>query len=327
MKKIGKAKIYHSVEELQNRGDHNPLVATLGLFDGVHLGHQHLINAMLSMAKDLGAESLIITLDRHPTTVLSPNDQPPLKISSLRDRLRLLSETGADHILVLPFTKELSKQPPTKFIAPIVDAGLIGMMLGYDNRFGKRMLDETVDSFDQDLEDIGLTIRRVSTYEDGGIPVSSSRIRYCLAQKNFTQIEQLLGRPFSLSGRVTGGRQIGRTISYPTANIVPEDPNVILPEVGVYISEVIIDEKVYTGMSYYGSTPTVSNSGIIQNRIEVFVFDFDGYLYDKDLTISFRKFIRSDEKFDSLEELQKQLESDERLSREFFKHNPILLKI
>ncbi|MDN4753513.1 riboflavin biosynthesis protein RibF [Porphyromonadaceae bacterium W3.11] len=327
MNKIGKAKIYHSVEELQSRDNQKPLVATLGLFDGVHLGHQHLINAMQMMAKDLGAESLIITLDRHPTTVLSPNDQPPLKISSLRERLRLLSNTGADHILVLPFTKDLSKQPPTKFIAPILDAGMIGMMLGYDNRFGKKMLGETVESFDHDLESIGLTIRRVSTYEDGGIPVSSSRIRYCLAQKNFTQIEQLLGRPYSLSGRVTGGRQIGRTINYPTANIVPEDPNVILPEVGVYISEVIIDNKIYTGMSYYGSTPTVSNGGIIQHRIEVFVFDFEGYLYDKELTISFRKFIRPDEKFASLEELQKQLEADEKVSREFFVNHPILLKI
>lgn len=327
MNMTSKANIYHSVEELKERAIKNHLVATLGLFDGVHLGHQHLINATKEMAKEMGAESLIITLDRHPATVLFPEQQPPLKIATLSDRIKYISNTGVDHILVLPFTEDLSKLTPVKFISPIIEAGLKGMMLGYDNRFGKKLVGETLESFDQGLEEIGLTIRRVSTFEFGGLPVSSSRIRYCLAQKNFSQLEQLLGRPFSITGRVTGGRQIGRTIEFPTANVVPNDPNLVLPEVGVYVSEVAFDQKIYTGMSYYGSTPTITSEGLVHYRIEVFIFDFHGDLYDKELTVSFRHFIRSDERFSGLEELQQQLVLDEKVARDFFQKNPILLEI
>lgn len=319
-------KIYYSIKEFQQRSNPRPIVATLGLFDGVHLGHQHLINQAKLMADEFHAESLVVTLDKHPITVLRPDEQPPLKLAPLEDKLKYISQLGVDHILVLPFTIELSQLLPIPFISPIVESGLVGMMLGYDNRFGKKIVGETIESFDRDLRELGLEIRRVTTFEAGGIPVSSSRIRFCLAQKNFIQVEELLGRAFSIKGKVTGGQQIGRTIEFPTANIIPYDEHVILPEVGVYVSEVLIDGELYTGMSYYGPRPTITNEGVVHNRIEVYVFDFNGNLYDKELVVSFRHFIREDIRFDTLEQLKHQLEEDERVSREFFKTHSILLK-
>lgn len=319
--------IYHSIEEFQNRCSGKSFVATLGLFDGVHLGHRHLIASMCEMAKEFEAESLVITLDRHPLVVLRPDAQPPLKLTTLKDRIRYLADTGVDHVLVLPFGKETSLLSAREFVAPVMKLGLKGMMLGYDNRFGKKNEGETLESFDRELEELGLKIRRVATLEYGGLPVSSSRIRHCLAQKNFAQLEELLGRPYSLTGRVQGGRQIGRTIEYPTANIAPEDPQVVLPESGVYISEVVLDGVVYMGMSYYGSTPTITSDGVIRQTVEVFLFDFHGDLYGKELEISFREFIRPDEKFPSLEALRLQLRKDEERSREFFRSHPIGLKV
>lgn len=320
-----KAHIYYSIKEFQERTNPRNIVATLGLFDGVHLGHQHLIKQTMMMAEELHAESLIITLDKHPITVLRPDEQPPLKLAPLEEKLRYISQLGVHHILVLPFTLELSRLLPIPFISPIVESGLIGMMLGYDNRFGRKMVGETIESFDNDLKELGLEIRRVSTFELGGIPVSSSRIRFCLAQKNFTQLEELLGRAFSITGKVVGGLQIGRKINFPTANVLPNDEHVILPEIGVYVSEILIDGELYTGMSYYGPRPTIISGEVIHNRIEVYVFDFNGNLYDKELTVSFRHFIREDIKFDDLEQLKRQLEEDERVSREFFSNHLILL--
>lgn len=326
MESIGSTTIYHSLEELKGRDSTEPLVATLGLFDGVHLGHQHLIEAMMEMARRKSAKSLIITLDQHPLRVLVPESQPPLQLASLHDRLRYLARTGADNIVVLPFTKELSQRTPQQFISPFIECGVKGMMLGYDNRFGRKLPGETLEHFDADLQALGLDIERVTTFEYGGLPISSSRIRSCLANKNFSQLESLLGRPYSLTGVVQGGRKLGRTISYPTANIIPSDPMVVLPEVGVYVSEVRIGEETHPSMAYYGSTPTVTGSDKVEYRIEAFIFDYARELYGIEVEVAFREFIRPDHRFPSLEALRQQLQQDEVVARRFFSTHSLELR-
>lgn len=315
-------KLYHSIDELP-RG--KKLVATLGLFDGVHLGHQLLARATCKMARELGAESLVVTMGEHPMTVLRPDEPLPRTLLSLDQKRTQLERLGIDHLLVLPFTLELSQLSAEEFVRPLMGAGVVGMMLGYDNRFGRRVEGERRESFDARLEALGLEIRRVEPLEIDGDTVSSSRIRALIAEADFAAAERLLGRPYSIIGKVQEGRQIGRTIGYPTANIVPYDDKVTLPEVGVYISEVRKGTEVYPSMSYYGSTPTITPNGQVIYRIEAYLFGFDGDLYHEELEIAFRHFLRPDQKFDGLEALQAQLKRDATATQDFFRTHPLAL--
>lgn len=303
------------------------LVATLGLFDGVHLGHQHLIRAMQEMAKAYDAESLVVTLDRHPLEVLKPELPRPRTLSSSAQKETLIAALGVDHLLVLPFTSQLAARSATQFVAPLQQAGLIGMMLGYDNRFGRKEPQLTRDAFDQRLREVGLQIERVNPFVLEGETVSSSRIRAAIARNDLSTAEHLLGRPFSITGRVHDGRQIGRSIGFPTANVIPYDSHLTLPAEGVYISEVRVGDKVYPAMSYYGSTPTITPGGEVINRIEAYLLDYSQDLYGQELEVAFRQFIRSDERFESLAKLQEQLHRDEQTTRDFFRHHPLALSL
>ena len=315
-------KLYHSIDELPQG---NKLVATLGLFDGVHLGHQHLVRATREMAREFGAESLVITMAEHPLSVLRPDAPQPRTLISLHQKIDQLKRLGIDHLLVLPFTRELSQLSAEEFIRPLISAGLEGMMLGYDNRFGKRIEGEVREGFDARLEALGLTIRRVEPFMVEGETVSSSRIRALIANANFEEAERLFGRPYSIVGMVQTGRQIGRTIGYPTANIVPHDDKVTLPEVGVYISEVKRGNQVFPAMSYYGSTPTITPNGAVLYRIEAYLFGFKGDLYEEELEIAFRRFLRPDQKFEGLEALEAQLKRDAESTLDFFSTHPLAL--
>lgn len=321
------SKVYHTIEELKTGAEGRPLVATLGLFDGVHLGHQHLIEACKDMAQSLGADSLVITMDSHPLATLRPELPIPRTLTSLRQKIVHLQHTGVDHIIVLPFTEELASHSATSFIAPFVSLGLRGMMLGYDNRFGRHDKAESLQDFDRSLATLGLEIHRVAPYLIEGEVVSSSRIRDLIGAMDFPSAQRLLGRPYSIVGRVGSGRKIGRTINFPTANIIPNDNQVTLPEVGVYISEVRLGTDLYPSMSYYGSTPTITPGGEVRQRIEAYLFGFRGDLYDQELEVGFRKYLRPDIRFEGLHQLKQQLERDAAASLMFFQDQPLTLKI
>ncbi|MDO5017243.1 MAG: riboflavin biosynthesis protein RibF [Porphyromonas sp.] len=321
-------KIYRSIAELKQ----SPLpagkriIATLGLFDGVHLGHRHLIGACCAMAREMDAESMVITLDRHPLDVLRPDLPRPHTLCSLRQKVELIRRVGADHLLILPFDKALAGKSLTEFLQPIVESGLAGMMLGYDNRFGNDGSQYSQEEFDRRLRALGLEVRRVEPLESDGAAVSSSRIRALIAQNDLEATERLLGRPYSILGRVKSGRRIGRTLGFPTANIVPEDPRVTLPQEGVYITEVRLRDRVYPSMSYYGSTPTITPDGVPINRIEAYLFDFEGDLYGEELEVGFRKFVRGDQQFENLDALTRQLEKDAQTTVDFFKSHDLMMK-
>lgn len=317
-------KIYHHIEEM--KASAKPIVATIGLFDGLHKGHQHLIKATQEMAHRLSAESLVVTMDKHPLALLRPDLPRPHTLYSMDQKERLIAQLGVDHLLILPFTKELAALSATQFAQPLIERGVIGMKLGYDNRFGRKETpDLTTPQFDERLTQLGLQIERVTPFQMGDAVVSSSRIREAIAHNDLSTAEALLGRPFSITGRVKAGRQIGRTIGFPTANLIPYDPSLTLPEEGVYISEVRLEDRIYPAMSYYGSTPTITPEGIPLNRIEAYLLNFQGDLYDKEIEVAFRAFIRADQKFASLQELQAQLQKDLSTTRTFFSHHPYTL--
>ncbi len=315
-------KLYHSIDELPKG---KRLIATLGLFDGVHLGHQHLVKSTIRMARELDAESLVVTFTEHPLSILRPELPLPRTLISPDQKVAQLNRLGVDHLLILPFTLELSQLSAEDFVRPLIATGLLAMMLGYDNRFGRRIEGEETEAFNARLEALGLTIRRIKPLIIDGDTVSSSRIRALIAKADFAEAEKLLGRPYSIVGQVREGRQIGRTIGYPTANIVPYDDGVALPEVGVYISEVKKGNQIYPAMSYYGSTPTITPNGHILYRIEAYLFGFEGDLYEEELEIAFRHFLRPDQKFDGLEALRVQLKRDAEATQQFFKTHPLAL--
>lgn len=319
--------VFYSISAMQEAiGPNEKIVATMGFFDGVHLGHRSLITATKDMASRLGAKSMIITLDQHPIAVLFPERPHPLLLSSQKRKTQLLLATQPDYILVLPFSIEMSQLTSTEFISPIMEKGLVGMMLGYDNRFGKRTEGETLEMFDDNLRALGLEVNRISEFRVGDALVSSSAIRTCLTERNFAKLEALLGRPYSFLGIVREGRQIGRTINYPTANIEPYDRHLTMPPVGIYVAEVRVRDRVYPAMAYYGNSPTVSG-GSEPCRLEAFLFGYSGNLYHEEVEVALRSYLREDIKFDSLDDLAIQLKKDEEATIAYYSTHKTTLKV
>lgn len=320
-------KIVSTLDELKNELHGSPFIATIGFFDGVHMGHRALIRALKKEAEDKGIPSVVLALDR--TWAEAVGDTGLRKntlLCSLRKKINLLAEQPGDIVFLVPFTKELALQDMDSFILPLIAIGLRGMVLGYDSRFGRREHDLETGDFDERLRALadGLIVKRISPVIIDGAPVSSSRIRECVLNGDFPRAEELLGRTFSLIGEVESGRQIGRKINYPTANIVPIEKGIILPRSGVFVSEVRVEDQVYPSMSYYGTSPTITGENGPM-RIEAFLFGFNDNLYGRQAEIAFRSRLRDDRVFASLEELRLQLSKDEEATQDFFRQHRMLL--
>ena len=317
-------KILTSLSLLSSALCGEPFLATMGFFDGVHLGHQALLNELREDALRKGMKSVILALDRPYAVAARPDLPHPKLLSSLSKKVSLLSEQPCDLLFLIPFTNEVAALDMEAFVRPLMEIGMKGMTLGYDNRFGRKEYALPLTDFDERLRNLGLDVRRIRQYRADGIPVSSSEIRERVQGGDFEGARLLLGRPFSLIGEVESGRKIGRTIDYPTANIVPIEPDIVLPRPGIFVSEVRVEDQVYPSMSYYGSSPTVAGwQGPL--RIEAYLFGFHDNLYGKRAEIAFRHRIRGDRQFDSLKELKERLAQDEQFTKEYFRNHPLLL--
>lgn len=305
-----------SLRELSVALEGRPFVATVGSFDGVHLGHRAVIERTVREAAEEGLASVVITFDGHPSEVLR-RSAPPL-ITGTTEKIRYLAPLGADAILLLPFTQELAALSMSDFIGSLREIGLRRMVLGYDSRFGSDTAGIPFDLFDKKMASLGVPVERVAPVSPGGMEISSSRIRTLLAEGRIPEAETLLGHPYSLYGYVAEGRQIGRQMGFPTANIVPEGAAPLIPRDAVLAAEVLLDGVTYPAMAYYGTAPTISADDR-DYRIEAFLLDFSGDLYGDRVEISFLLYLRGDKRFDSLEELRAQLLEDEEVTRDFFR--------
>lgn len=319
------AKVLYGIEELRGalpKG--TALVATVGFFDGMHRGHQALIQRTHQVALARSASSLIITLAEHPATVLAPASASPRLLTPTSYRIELLSATEATYLLVLPFSKQVAAQTVAEFLAPLIELGLTHLVLGYDNRFGKKVEGEPLAAFDERIQQLGITLERVPSLTEGELVISSTAIRTALSEHRLPLVEQLLGRPYALKGQVAEGRQIGRTIGYPTANLLLS-PQLLPPPVGVYVAEVRWNGNLYPAMAYYGSSPTVTG-GSAQEwlRLEVFLLGYQGSLYGEQLEVALRLYLRGDHHFPTLQALQEQLKRDEEATLHFFNQHPSL---
>jgi riboflavin kinase/FMN adenylyltransferase len=282
-------------------------IVTVGTFDGVHLGHQEIITQVVEKAKKLGLASVLLTFDPHPRKVLQPNAPMPL-IQTLEERAATLERHGLNHVVVHPFTKSFSQLSAAAY----VEAMLLKLLntkeivIGHNHRFGKNRA-AAVDDLEHfgNIYDFGVT--QINPQQLNNISISSTKIRTALSEGDITTANAYLSHPFTLTGTVVKGHKKGRTIGFPTANISVENPDKIIPKEGVYTAQVNIANKWHLGMMNIGTNPTVNGQ---QQSIELHIINWSGNVYDQRLQVALLDRVRDEVKFDSMADLQLQLEKD-----------------
>ena len=284
-----------------------PSVATIGFFDGVHLGHRHLINQVKMAAALNGWCSSIITFPVHPRQVIQSDYQPSL-LSSPEEKIELLALTGIDNCILLPFTRELSQLTAWEFMQLLYEQYKVRMLvIGYDHRFGHNRA-ETFEDYCRYGRELGIHIMQATAYTQEQDKVSSSAIRRALLSGEVSTATKYLGYNYFMQGTVVSGYQVGRKIGFPTANLQVDFPNKLIPAIGVYAVRVSVNGQSYRGMLNIGHRPTLNNGTDLS--IEVHILDFEGDIYHQPMRIEFVDFLRAEAKFQSTEELALQIQKD-----------------
>ena len=285
------------------------MVVATGFFDGVHLGHRHVIKHLVDAAAVRGVESTVLTFCPHPRNVLQKEARDLRLLTTLQHKKELLMSLGVNHVEVIPFTKDFSTMTVEEYLRDIVIGkyGGTALLLGYDNKLGCDAKD--ADHVARIAESLGLEVIRTDAVSlDPGTAVSSTKIRNRLLDGDVSGAAEMLGYDYSLYGVVVAGNRLGRTIGFPTANMQLYEPLKMVPANGVYFVRVqTIDRSLY-GMCNIGCRPTVSEGNA--RTIETNIFGFDEDIYGLDMTISFVEKIRDEIRFDSLDELREQLGKD-----------------
>ena len=285
-------------------------IFALGFFDGVHLGHQALLRQCVRMAKEWNCESAAITFDRHPRSLFLHN--PPKLISTLPDRLELLADYGIEYIESFPVTKETMATPWQEFLEKLLRKGAAGFVCGADFRFGHlgQGNSEKLLAFSRER---GLPCTIVEEQTLDGIRISSTYIRRQIEEGDMETAVRFLGHPYVLTGTVVPGKQLGRRLGVPTANLrLPEEAAV--PKFGVYACRCRIEGEPYLAVTNVGTRPTVEGQGI---TVEPWILDYSGDLYGRNITLEFFRFLRSEQKFSDLEALKAQIREDADTTREY----------
>lgn len=284
------------------------MVATLGFFDGVHVGHRHLIEQVKAEAKRLGLPSAVITFPVHPRKVLQADYQPKL-LCGFDEKIEQLAKTEVDYCVSLPFTQELSQFSANEFITRVLKEkiNIHTLLIGYDHRFGRNR-EEGFDEYVRYGNEVQMNIIQAGELRVDGEGVSSSRIRRLLMAGDIEKANRLLTYNYTLSGKIVEGYQVGRTIGFPTANVKAWEKYKVVPQLGVYAALVHFKGETHKGMLYIGTRPTLQNGTEIS--VEVNIFDFNQDLYNQSLTVEFIDFIRGDEKFDNIQQLVERIHQD-----------------
>ena len=275
-------------------------IYALGFFDGVHLGHQKLLSQCCALASEYDCGTAAITFDRHPKSLFT--DKPTVLISTIPDRELLLHRYGMEHIRVLPVTKETMGLPWRQFIDLLLEEGAAGFVCGDDFHFGAKGEGDAEKLLTLCAE-LGLPCRVVPEQTVDNIRISSTYIRRQIETGDMATAVRFLGHPYTLTGTVVRGQQLGRTLGIPTANLhLPA--GLAIPKFGVYACCVLIEGQRYPAVTNIGTRPTVEGQGI---TVEPWILDFSGDLYGKQITLECYRFLRSEQKFPSLEALQAEI--------------------
>lgn len=308
-------KLYRSLEEIPKG---SRAVATIGTFDGVHRGHRRIINELTAKARELGAMSLVITFHPHPQEVLRRTDESVPILTTLEERMAELEKLGVDAMVVIPFTRELADTPWQEFCELLIrEIGLTHLVVGHDHAFGRNR-EGNAESLRRYGAERGFGVAEIGPLLSGEETISSTKIRRALMSGDVAKATDFLGRPYALEGTVVRGDGRGRQLGIPTANIRPLDPSKLVPVNGVYCIRLQVDGRWLDGMGNIGVRPTFTDATV--RTIEVNLFDFDDDIYDRRVTLEFRKFVRSEQKFASGAEFLAQLEKDRATCRESTKY-------
>jgi riboflavin kinase/FMN adenylyltransferase len=298
-------KVYHGLTNLP--AIRNAIV-TQGTFDGVHVAHQAILERLKEIAKQYKGETVVMTFEPHPRMVLHPEDHGLRLLHTLEEKIQALDKAGVDHLLVIPFTREFSRLSSLQFIRDIIVNQLHTkvLVIGYNHRFGKNR-EGTFTHLREYASLYGFEVEEIPEQDVDHVSVSSTRIRKALEEGDIPSATKYLSRHYSLQGSVLHGKQLGRQIGFPTANIHVSDQNKLIPADGVYAVKVIINNHSYAGMLNSGYRPTVDGTS---HSIEVHLFDFNEDIYNQPITVEFVEKLRDEKKFSGIDELKTQLERD-----------------
>lgn len=298
-------------------------VATIGNFDGMHLGHQAVIAGLCQHAKRLQVPSCVVLFEPQPREFFDPA-HAPARLTNLAEKIRLLTDTGVDRVLCLPFNRRLQSLSAAEFVADILVAGLgvVHLEIGDDFRFGCDRLGDF--AF---LQAAGsrhqFSVVRAQSLLVEGLRVSSTAIRQALAAADFVQAQRLLGRPYSITGRVLYGQALGRQLGVPTANIQLKRHKIALK--GVYLVQVPVDGVLHNGIANIGTRPSVRGNG--STHLEVHLLDFSGDLYHHRLSVRVQHKLRDEQRFDSLTALKAAIHADLAAARSYWQTTPSLQRV
>ena len=288
----------------------NP-VATIGIFDGVHLGHQKIIEHLGIVAKEINGESVIVTLWPHPRIILEGADTNLRLLTTPEEKYRLLEKAGLDHLFIIPFTKEVGNLSPYKFAKQYLadKLGIKHLLFGYNNRFGKNREGNyaTMQTYSKEFN---FTMDTLPAVNFQGSKISSSIIRNLLFSGEVRRANRYLGYPYFIQGTVVEGKKLGRTLGFPTANLAINESFKLLPMDGVYAVEVCYQDKLFKGMMNIGKRPTINKELNALTSVEVHIIHFDQDIYNENICIRFLHRIRDEKKFLDIDSLKQQLESD-----------------
>jgi len=300
----------------------NPVV-TIGTFDGVHLGHREVISELKRISVLLGGESVIFTFEPHPRLIIAPSEDSLRLLSTKDEKISLIEKLGIDHLVIFPFTNQFSKLPYNEFVTNILvgKMKLSTLVVGYDHRFGQGRKGD-FHSLELLSDALHFNVEQLSELLVEDKVVSSTKIRLALTSGDIARANHFLGYRYPLSGKVIEGKQLGRKLGFPTANIETLDDHKLIPGDGVYAVFVKSDGVIYKGMLNIGIRPTV-NYNADHKSIEVHIFDFESDIYNSQITLYFVSKIRDEQKFAGIEQLKGQLIKDKTFALDILSIEPL----
>jgi len=297
-------KVYHSLADFHTI---ECAVATTGTFDGVHLGHKKILGQLVQTAYKVGGESVLLTFSPHPRLILQPDVKLKL-LTSLEEKIGLLEQTGLDHLIIHPFTKEFSRTPSLEFVREVLvnQIGVKQLVIGYDHHFGRNR-EGSFEHLKEFGPIYGFEVQEIPALDIDEVNISSTKIRNALTEGNVELASSYLGHPYIIGGKVIDGDQIGRTIGFPTANLDINFEHKLIPADGVYAGWVRLNGEHYKAMANIGRRPTV---GSTRRSVEIHLFEFEGDLYGQHLHFAVGHRLRDVMNFNDLESLKTQLALD-----------------
>lgn len=307
-------RVYNDIKDFAHNAK---TIVTLGTFDGVHTGHKILLQRLSHEAAALHCQSVVLTFFPHPRMVLQQGNEFKL-LNTMAEKAVLLEAEGVHNLIIHPFSLEFSRLTAEEFVKDILvgQLNIAKIIIGHDHRFGRNRTATTEDLVAMGKE-YGFDVEQISPYEVQHTPVSSTKVRNALTTGNITLANEYLGYPYFITGMVTQGKQLGRTIGFPTANIKPLEDYKLIPANGVYTASAEIAGKTVPGMLNIGIRPTVDGT---YQTIEVHFFDFDTDIYNTEIKLSLHTRLRDEQKFGSLDALKEQLQKDRENAIAYFKN-------